>query len=211
MDYYTCKKALDDDITKYGNYLQQSQSHPAVQKFTNQLVKPAPRWPGVLTVVGYQMCGGDDQKMILQAARAMEMCHIYVQLFAAQPLAATLGNHAAQTILANLDVVPLLRSNVVSITNRTLLLTLQNEQDLTTKAHYTAVNPMHVGMVLAGADCHHTDAITPIAQQIGQAICDSKGAAQPHLEQALSALSAPSLPWPANGTQLLRNVISHIQ
>jgi geranylgeranyl pyrophosphate synthase len=34
-------------------------------------------------------------------------------------------------------------------------------------ATYSFLNPLHVGMVLAGADCHATDAITPYAHQIG--------------------------------------------
>ena len=34
---------------------------------------------------------------------------------------------------------------------------------------YTVINPLHVGMVLAGASCAATDAITPYATHIGKA------------------------------------------
>jgi len=36
-------------------------------------------------------------------------------------------------------------------------------------ALYSFINPLHVGMVLAGADCHYTDAITPFALHLGRA------------------------------------------
>lgn len=100
--------------------------------------------------------------------------------------AALLGCHAAMTILANLDAPAELRSNVLSILNRTMVVTahgqiadaLQNAQSTEADirnvhewktANYTILNPLHVGMVLAGADCHATDAITPYAMATGQA------------------------------------------
>lgn len=102
--------------------------------------------------------------------------------------AALLGNHAAMMILANLDAPAELRSNVLSILNRTLVVTVhgqisdalaptkpdfseadvRNVQEWKT-ATYTILNPLHVGMVLAGADCHATDGVTPYAQALGQA------------------------------------------
>jgi geranylgeranyl diphosphate synthase type I len=36
-------------------------------------------------------------------------------------------------------------------------------------AQYSFVNPLHVGMVLAGAGCRETDAITPFAHHLGMA------------------------------------------
>lgn len=100
--------------------------------------------------------------------------------------AAMAGAHAAMTILANLNVKPLLRANTMSIMNRTLLVThhgqvndIMNEvisevrmEDIERvmdwkTATYSFLNPLHVGMVLAGADCHATDAITPYAHHVG--------------------------------------------
>lgn len=102
--------------------------------------------------------------------------------------AALLGIHGAMMILANLDAPAELRSNVLSILNRTLAITIhgqtndlantlssttsisQVEQVITWKtATYSILNPLHVGMVLAGADCHATDAITPYATAVGRA------------------------------------------
>jgi geranylgeranyl diphosphate synthase type I len=98
------------------------------------------------------------------------------------------GAHAAQTILANLDAPEQLRLSVVSIMNRTMLITAHGQtNDIVNEvvaevdkadidrvlewktAHYTVLNPLHVGMVLAGADCHATDAITEYAMQTGKA------------------------------------------
>jgi geranylgeranyl diphosphate synthase type I len=100
--------------------------------------------------------------------------------------AALLGCHAAMTILANLDAPAELRSNVLSIMNRTLVVTahgqiadaLQTAESTETDvkkvqewktATYTILNPLHVGMVLAGVGCEVTDAITPYAMAVGQA------------------------------------------
>lgn len=100
---------------------------------------------------------------------------------------ALLGIHAAMTILANLDAPAELRSNVLSILNRTLVITIHgqiadpiNQQKQTTEADvikvqewktatYTILNPLHVGMVLAGAGCEVTDGVTPYAHAVGQA------------------------------------------
>jgi geranylgeranyl diphosphate synthase, type I len=102
--------------------------------------------------------------------------------------AALLGNHAAMMILANLDAPAELRSNVLSILNRTLVVTAHGqiadpmiqrnpkatEADVTKMqewktATYTILNPLHVGMVLAGAGCEVTDGVTPYAMATGQA------------------------------------------
>lgn len=102
--------------------------------------------------------------------------------------AALLGNHAAMMILANLDAPAELRSNVLSILNRTLVVTahgqiadpmIQRNKKATEAdvmkmqewktATYTILNPLHVGMVLAGAGCEVTDGVTPYAMAAGQA------------------------------------------
>jgi len=98
------------------------------------------------------------------------------------------GGHAAQMILANLDAPEDLRIKVLSIMNRTMSVTIHGqtsdimnevsgkvgqkdvEQVMEWKtANYTVLNPLHVGMVLAEADCHATDAITDYALNIGKA------------------------------------------
>ncbi|HSX46992.1 MAG TPA: polyprenyl synthetase family protein, partial [Patescibacteria group bacterium] len=89
---------------------------------------------------------------------------------------------------ANLEAPQELRLNVLSIMNRTMMVTahgqtsdIMNEvtADVTIEniekvlewktACYTLLNPLHVGMVFAGADCHATDAITPYAMAVGKA------------------------------------------
>lgn len=98
------------------------------------------------------------------------------------------GAHAAQMVLANLDCDDEVRTKLLSIMNRTMLVTAHGQTndivneliaDVDEKAvdrvlewktaHYTFLNPLHVGMVLAGADCHATDAITDYAMHAGRA------------------------------------------
>jgi geranylgeranyl diphosphate synthase, type I len=102
--------------------------------------------------------------------------------------AALAGNHAAQMVLANLEADPELRLKAISILNRTMLTTAHGQtNDIMNEvvadvseadvdrvlewktAHYTVLNPLHMGMVLAGADCHATDAITDYAMHTGRA------------------------------------------
>ncbi len=102
--------------------------------------------------------------------------------------AAMAGAHAAEVILANLPAQPQLRLNVLSIMNRTMMITYHGQMtdimnslvetpDLADidrvlewkTALYSFINPLHVGMVLAGAGCEHTDAITPFALHTGRA------------------------------------------
>jgi len=97
------------------------------------------------------------------------------------------GAHAAQIILANMDADPQLKLNVLSIVNRTMAITahgqmydMLNEMVAEATEHdidrvlewktalYSFINPLHVGMVLAGADCHATDAITPYGLHAGK-------------------------------------------
>lgn len=102
--------------------------------------------------------------------------------------AALAGGHAAQVLLAGLSVDPQLRLNVIGIVNHTMIVTahgqtadITNELDprITSEdiehalewktAHYTFLNPLCVGMVLAGADCKDTDAIRDYALHAGKA------------------------------------------
>ncbi len=227
------KELIDADIETYAKYIQTStlQQYGAnarleIDAFLSILARGGKRIRGSLVMLGYEMSGGSDLQMILQAARAIEMMHAYILIIddiqdrslvrrggpSAHALladhhrhqhlsqnpdhfgvaialnAALAGAHAAQTIFANLDAEERLRLNVLSIMNRTMLITAhgqtndimnevvasvdekQVERVLEWKtAHYTFLNPLHVGMVLADADCHATDAITDYAMHAGKA------------------------------------------
>ncbi len=102
--------------------------------------------------------------------------------------AALVGNHAAQMELANLIVDPNLLLNAISVLNYGLITTAHgqfndifnevdvdvSEQDVKNvlewkTAHYTFLNPLTFGMVLAGADCKSTDAVRDYALNAGLA------------------------------------------
>lgn len=103
-------------------------------------------------------------------------------------MAALAGAHAAQIILANLPADAQRKLHVLSIVNRTMAITAHGqtldimnqlvatpalddiERVLEWKsALYSVTNPLHVGMVLAGAGCEATDAITPYGLHAGKA------------------------------------------
>ncbi len=230
----TYKQTIDDDIAAYATEVRaltrrqygQVVAETEADVFLDILARGGKRIRGVLVIVGYEMCGGTDRKMIVQAARAIEMLHAYILIIddiqdrasvrrgepSAHELltayhkqhklkgdsvhaglslalnAAIAGGHAAEIILANLPADPQLRLNVLSIVNRTMNITahgqtldIMNElvaepsaQDIDRvlewkTALYTIINPLHVGMVLAGADCRATDAVTPYALHAGKA------------------------------------------
>jgi geranylgeranyl pyrophosphate synthase len=102
--------------------------------------------------------------------------------------AALAGAHAAQILFAGLSVDEELRIKVLGIVNHTMIITahgqtsdIMNEltQSVTKTdvehalewktAHYTMLNPLCVGMVLAGAGCEDTDAIREYALHTGRA------------------------------------------
>jgi geranylgeranyl diphosphate synthase type I len=227
------KQQIDADIAEYVRHTKKttlqnygSSARLAADAYLSILERGGKRIRCALVMMGYEMSGGTDRKMILQAARAIEMIHAYILIIddiqdrsvvrRGGPTAhillsdyhrkhslaadeqhfgisialnsALIGSHAAQMILVNLDADPVLRNNVLSIVNRTMLVTahgqtndIMNEvsAEVTAEdidrvlewktAHYTFLNPLHVGMVLAGADCHATDAITDYAMHAGRA------------------------------------------
>lgn len=102
--------------------------------------------------------------------------------------AALAGAHAAQMLLAGLQVDAELRMKVVGIVNLAMLVTAHGQtSDLINEltgdvaaadiehvlewktAYYTFLNPLCVGMVLAGAGCEDTDAIREYALHAGKA------------------------------------------
>lgn len=227
------KLLIDEDIEKYCKYVETTtlQQYGASARLVSDayvdiLKRGGKRIRGALTILGYEMSGGKNRDMIIQAARAIEMIHAYLLIMddiqdrsltrrggptvpvmlaghhrrhhlAGDPKhfgiamalnAMGIGNHAAQTIMANLDAPENLRLNVISILNRSIIVTahgqtndIMNEVIATVDeeaiervlewktAHYTFLNPLHVGMVLADADCHATDAITQYAIHAGKA------------------------------------------
>ena len=67
-------KALHQDAVK--NYTPSSAA--VVDAYLSVLERGGKRIRGALTIIGYQMCGGKDHNMILQAAAAIEMVHAYI-------------------------------------------------------------------------------------------------------------------------------------
>jgi geranylgeranyl pyrophosphate synthase len=227
------KHAIDDDIATYAIHIAKSTRTQygeyaglEVDAFLDMLGRGGKRIRGALVILGYEMSGGTNHAMILQAARAIEMLHAYMlviddiqdrsALRRGKPTvhvafteyhrrhhlkgnaehagvglalnAAIAGAHAAQIILANMDAEPQLKLNVLSIVNRTMAVTAHGQMyDMLNEmvqepdvndidrvlewktALYSFINPLHVGMVLAGADCHATDAITPYGLHTGKA------------------------------------------
>lgn len=97
------------------------------------------------------------------------------------------GMHAAQTLLANIDAPQDLRLKALSILNRTMLVTVHGQtNDIMNEviaevsqkdvdrvlewktAHYTFLNPLQLGMVLAGAEDETAEAITDYAMHAGR-------------------------------------------
>lgn len=102
--------------------------------------------------------------------------------------AALTGAHAAQMLLAGLNVDPELKVKVLGIVNHTMIVTAHGQTtDIMNElvgevtpadiahalewktAHYTVLNPLCVGMVLAGAGCEDTNAIREYALHTGKA------------------------------------------
>jgi len=238
VDYFKIKlneykTLIDEDIKSYTKNVQDvtlknygASARLVADSYLEILARGGKRLRGALVMLGYQMSGGKNQEMIIQAARAAEMIHAYLLIMddiqdrsvvrrggptipvelagyhtknhlagsaehfglALSLNAMGIGNHAAQIILANIDAPAELRLNVISILNRTIVVTAHGQtNDIMNEvvasvndesvervmewktAHYTVLNPLHMGMVLAGADCHATDAITDYAIHTGKA------------------------------------------
>ncbi len=227
------KKVIDADIAAYTKQIEKSalqeygaHSRIASDAYLSVLGRGGKRIRGALTILGYEMSGGTDHAMILQAARAIEMVHAYILVIddindrslvrrngpAAHVLltdyhrrhnlgddpehfgesiamnAALVGNHSAQNILANLKVDPKLCLQAIDVLNRNMVITAHGQfndmfnevvAEVTAKevdqvsewktAYYTFLNPLHVGMILAGSDKRATDDITDYALHAGHA------------------------------------------
>ncbi len=227
------KARIDSDIDKYciqvnERTLQTYGEHSQIvsNAYTELLKRGGKRIRGMLTMVGYEMCGGTDKQMIVQAARAIEMMHAYMLIiddiqdraeqrrgglsthklleakhaeykWSGDPAhsgialalnAALLGLHGAELTLSNLNVPDELRIKALNIMNHTMVVTTHGQtHDIINEvaggvsleginkvmqwksAHYSFLNPIHTGMVLAGAPCEDTNAITEYALNTGKA------------------------------------------
>lgn len=227
------KQLIDEDIASYSEKVagQTADTYGSVASevadaYFGILNRGGKRIRGALTMVGYEMLGGTDKAVILNAARAVEMMHAYILVIddiqdraalrrggpTAQYLlqtthqqhgwrgdsahigvslalnASLLGSHGANIILGTLDVDPELRLKAINIMNHTMTVTAHGQtydivneiaesvtnQDIENvlqwkTAHYTVLNPIHMGMVLAGAPCEDTNAITEYALNLGKA------------------------------------------
>jgi geranylgeranyl diphosphate synthase type I len=208
-------------LERYGEH-----AETVSKAYSKILKRGGKRIRGALTLVGYEMCGGKDQAIALQAARAIEMMHAYMlviddiqdradlrrggpsahRLLEAESRsrkwggdpahtgvslalnAALIGSHGAEMLLANLDIDPELKIKALMIMNHTILVTVHGQtHDIINQvegkatledienvmqwktAHYTFLNPIHMGMVLAGAGCEDTNGITDYAINAGKA------------------------------------------
>ncbi len=79
------KQSIDADIKVYSKNVQNSiltnygaKSRIASDAYLDILARGGKRIRGALTMVGYEMMGGKNQSMIIQASRAIEMIHAYI-------------------------------------------------------------------------------------------------------------------------------------
>ncbi len=227
------KQLIDDDIAAYSKQLERetlqqygANARLAVDTYLSILARGGKRIRGALAMLAYEMCGGADKQLILQAARALEMLHAYILIiddfqdhsgirrsgptahvllanhhrrhelandaehFGASIAinAALTGAHAAQQILTNLPVDAARKLKAIETINNTMIVTAHGQtNDIMNEvvaevshrdiecvlewktAHYTFLNPLTVGMILAGADDRATQAITPYAVHAGKA------------------------------------------
>lgn len=225
------KQKIDDDIAAHVKEQQQAtlqefgkNARLASDAYLEILSRGGKRIRGVLAMFAYEVSGGKDQSMILQAARALEMLHAYILIIddiqdrslvrrdgpAAHVIlsqyhkekelagdgdhfgislalnAAFEGSHAANKLLSELDVDDSLKIKVLSMVNATMTMTahgqtsdIMNEVVASVEeadvqrvlewktAHYTFLNPLRVGMVLAGAHEQQLSAIKDFAMHAG--------------------------------------------
>lgn len=227
------KLLIDKDIEQYSKTLQNktlkkygASARLVTDAYLDILERGGKRIRGALVMLGYEMCGGTDQAMIVQAARAIEMIHAYLLIMddiqdrsltrrggptvpvilaghhrrhnlagdaghfgiAMSLNAMGIGNHSAQTTLSQLNTTESRRLKVLEILNESIVTTAHgqtndimnevvaavSEEDVERvlewkTAHYTFINPLHIGMVLAGADAGSLKAVEKYAIHAGKA------------------------------------------
>lgn len=202
-------------IKTYSEHLRASNAHHSEQirrsgdQFLDVLTE-SDGFQAQLVVIGALLCGARITEALLDAARAIQMIHCTFDEDIVNSPAAAIGLHAAEITLANLDAPADLRLKVLSITNRSLLLKAQadasagngNPDLLATEA---VLNPLHVGMVLTGADCDATDAITQYALAAGRYYVTGNSE---YLEGVRDAYSRITF-WNSVDLQLLADVLAN--
>jgi len=227
------KQLIDQDIADYSKALRRSTSRQfgpnaglQTEAFLDILARGGKRIRGALTMLAYEMCGGTNRAMIIEAARAIEMFHAYILIIddfqdrsiirrggpAAHAMLASYhkrnelagdsahfgasiafnaalgGAHAAQQIIVNLDAPAARVKQALHIINESMMITTYGqttdiinevvasvpeseiERVLEWKtARYTFLNPISLGMVLAGRDKTDITAVTEYALHAGKA------------------------------------------
>jgi geranylgeranyl diphosphate synthase type I len=227
------KQEIDADIAVYTKRMERetlqqfgANARLEMDSFLSILERGGKRIRGALTMLAYEMSGGTDHKMILEAARAVEMTHAYILIIddiqdhsnirrggpAAHVLlanyhrrhqlandsghfgtaiainAALSGAHAAQGIFATLNVDADRKMRAITTINHTMMVTAHGQtNDIINEvvaevshrdiervlewktAHYTFLNPLTIGMILAGENDKNISAITDYAMHAGKA------------------------------------------
>lgn len=227
------KQAVDEQIAAYTARAQkqterQYGEYPALvyDTYLDILSRGGKRIRGALAMAGYEMAGGANRQMIVQAAMGIEMLHAYILILddiqdrsskrrgkpSAHDLlttyhrkhdlrgdaphagmslalnAAWAGSHAAQNIFLDLPVAPEVRIRALQLLNEHIIVTahgqtidIMNEltEEVSTAqidqvlewktAAYTVLNPLQVGMTLAGASPESIQAIAGYAIPAGKA------------------------------------------
>jgi geranylgeranyl diphosphate synthase type I len=227
------RQRIDEDINKFAKQTERetlkkfgANARLEIDAYLSILCRGGKRIRGGLAMAAYEMAGGTDKKLILQAARALEMLHAYILIIddfqdrsnirrggpAAHSLlaryhkrhelagdaehfgasialnAALSGAHLAQQALAELNVDPITKMKVIEQINRTMVTTAHGQtNDIINEvvadvpesdidrvlewktAHYTFLNPLTVGLTLAGADDASIRAIHDYAMHAGKA------------------------------------------
>jgi geranylgeranyl diphosphate synthase type I len=238
IDIFTDKLAkyrqlIDDDISQFAKQTEQetlkkfgANARLQTDAYLSILGRGGKRIRGSLAMAAYEMAGGKDQKLILHAARALEMLHAYILIIddfqdrshirrggpAAHTLltryhkrhelagdaehfgasiainAALNGAHLAQQTLAELDIDPELKIAIINQVNDTMVTTSHGQvNDILNEvvadvseseiervlewktAHYTFLNPLTVGLMLAGVTNGSLHAIHEYAMHAGKA------------------------------------------
>lgn len=229
----TYKQEIDADIAAYAaGFKKETRKHYGptaaleTDAFFDILARGGKRLRGILVLIGFQMAGGKDYKIVLPAARAIEILHAYMLIIddiqdrstlrrgkpAAHELlaqyhhdqnlkgdanhaglslallSALVGAHSAEEILATLEVTPELRLRAIRLVNQTMITTAHGQAcDIMNQlvdrpsasdidhvllwktAQYTIINPLQLGMVLAGADNTMLESIVPFGEHAGKA------------------------------------------
>lgn len=227
---------VNNDIAQYAAHIQKSaiaqygsSGEVLVRLFLEYVHKDTERIPGTLAITAYEMLGGKDREMIVRAATALEMMHAYVLIMEAVDRrneksyiqAAMIGMHAAQMLFAGLSVAADLKVKVLGIVNLAMVVTGYGQAAVPAKksdpiqiaewkaANHLTLNPLCVGMVLAGADCHDTDAIRDYALDLGIAMTLTDQASR-YSKQAVQALSLAPPHWHQKQRTFLASLASSI-